>query len=208
MLGESLYISGKYLDFKGKSAEAQSKATSLSSENELLKGQITALFDEAKKDKDRLTVLEKSIDTEKAFLRLKAKQIDEALLKVKKAGIKVVEKFKASNEYLNKLCNYYIEGFELFRKYMGKHHPELDFADLGMEVIENEVLVDRQSVEKVGEGSEIAVVLEKFIHIFIFFWARCFKHVYLLSLEQSFEQLIGLFCSEYMIYFELFMCHV
>ena len=174
MLGESLYISWKYLDFKGKSAEAQSKATSLSSENELLKGQITALFDEAKKDKDRLTVLEKSIDTEKAFLRLKAKQIDEALLKVKKAGIKVVEKFKASNEYLNKLCNYSIEGFELFRKYMGKHHPELDFADLGMEVIENEVLVDRQSVEKVGEGSEIAVVLEKFIHIFIFFLGSLF----------------------------------
>ena len=111
MLGESLYISGKYLDFEGKSAEAQSKATSLSSENELLKGQITALFDEAKKDKDRLTVLEKSIDTEKAFLRLKAKQIDEALLKVKKAGIKVVEKFKASDEYSNKLCGYYVEGF-------------------------------------------------------------------------------------------------
>ena len=132
----------------------------------MLKGQIIALFDEAKKDKDRLTVLEKSIDIEKAFSRLKDKQIYEALLKVEKAGIKVVEKFKASDEYSNKLCDYYIEGFELFRKYLVKHHLELDFADLGMEVIEKEVLADHQSVERVGECSEIAVVLEKFIHFF------------------------------------------
>ena len=132
----------------------------------MLKGQIIALFDEAKKDKDRLTVLEKSIDIEKAFSRLKDKQIYEALLKVEKAGIKVVEKFKASDEYSNKLCDYYIEGFELFRKYLGKHHLELDFADLGMEVIEKEVLADHQSMERVGECSEIAVVLEKFIHFF------------------------------------------
>ena len=132
----------------------------------MLKGQITALFDEAKKDKDRLTVLEKSIDIEKAFSRLKDKQIYEALLKVEKAGIKVVEKFKASDEYSNKLCDYYIEGFELFRKYLVKHHLELDFADLGMEVIEKEVLADHQFVERVGECSEIAVVLEKFIHFF------------------------------------------
>jgi len=47
--------------------------------------------------------LEKSIDTEKAFSKLKDKQIYEALSKVKKVGIEVVEKFKASDEYLDKL---------------------------------------------------------------------------------------------------------
>ncbi|KAL0015183.1 hypothetical protein SO802_002252 [Lithocarpus litseifolius] len=60
--------------------------------------QIIALVDEAKKDKDGLTVLKKSIDTEKAFLRLNDKQIDEALSKVEKAEMKVVEKFNASDE--------------------------------------------------------------------------------------------------------------
>ena len=49
---------------------------------------------------------------------MKDKQIYEALSKVKKVGIEVVEKFKASDEYLDKLCDYYVKGFELFRKYL------------------------------------------------------------------------------------------
>ena len=73
MLGESLYISGKYLDYEEKYETAKSKVESLSLENELLKGQIFALSNEANMDKDRLKTLEKSIDTEKAFSKLKDK---------------------------------------------------------------------------------------------------------------------------------------
>ena len=73
MLGESLYIFGKYLDYEEKYETAKSKVESLSLENELLKGQIFALLDEANMDKDRLKTLEKSIDTEKAFSKLKDK---------------------------------------------------------------------------------------------------------------------------------------
>lgn len=67
VLGESFYISRKYLDYEEKYVTAQSKVESLSLKNEPLKGQVSALSDEAKKDKDRLKTLEKSIDTEKAF---------------------------------------------------------------------------------------------------------------------------------------------
>ena len=154
MLGESMYISGKYLDYDGKLAKAQSKTTSLSAENELLKSQISALADKAKKDKDRWKTLEKSIDTEKAFSKLKEKQIDETLLKVK-ASSEAVEKFKVSDEYSDKLCDYYVEGFELFRKYLARHHPSLDFSKLDMEAVEKEILADRQSVEGVGEGGDV-----------------------------------------------------
>lgn len=56
VLGESLYISGKYLDYEGKLVEAQSKTNSLSTENKSLKDQITALINEAKKDKDRIMI--------------------------------------------------------------------------------------------------------------------------------------------------------
>ncbi|KAL0008460.1 hypothetical protein SO802_009962 [Lithocarpus litseifolius] len=115
VLGDSLYISGKYLDHEEKYVMAKSKVESLSAENESLKSQIFTLADEAKNEKEHLKTLKKSIHTEKAFSKLKDKQIDEALLKVKKAGSEVVEKLKASDEYLDKLCDYYVEGFDLFR---------------------------------------------------------------------------------------------
>ena len=73
VLGESLYISGKYLDYEEKYVVTKSKVESLSVENESLKGQISALADEAKKDKDHLKTLEKSIDTKKVFSKLKDK---------------------------------------------------------------------------------------------------------------------------------------
>ena len=82
-----------------------------------------------------MKTLKKSIDTEKAFSKMKEKQINETLLKVKKAGLEAMEKFKAFDEYSDKLCNYYVEGFELFRKYLAKHHPSLDFSKLDMEAV-------------------------------------------------------------------------
>ena len=105
-------------------------------------------------DKDCLKTLEKSIDTEKAF----SKQIDETLQKIEKASSKAVDKFKASDEYLHKLCDYYVGGFELFRNYMAKHHPSLDFSNLDMEAVEKEILENRQTAEGIGKGGEVASV--------------------------------------------------
>ena len=70
VLGKSLYISGKYLDYKEKYVTAMSKAESLSADNKLLKSQIFALADEYKKDKDHLKTLEKSIDTKKGLFKI------------------------------------------------------------------------------------------------------------------------------------------
>ena len=158
MLGKSLFISGMYLDYEEKFVMAQSKVESFSSENKSLKSQVSVFSDEAKKDKDHLKTLEKSIDIEKAFSKLKDILIDEALLKIDKASSEVVEKFKVSDEYSDKLCDYYVEGFELFRKYLAKHHPDLDFSKLDMEAIEKEILANRQSTEGVGEGGEVVAV--------------------------------------------------
>ena len=51
--------------------------------------------------------------------------------------MEVVEKFKISDEYSEKFCDYYVEGFEIFRKYLAKHHSNLDISKLDMETIEN-----------------------------------------------------------------------
>lgn len=137
-----MYILGKYLDYHKKLVEAQSRNAFLSTENESLSIQIFALADEAKKDKDRLKNLEKNIDTEKVFSKLKDKQIDEALKKVVKAGLEAMEKFKAWDEFSDKLYKYYVDGFKLFRNYLARHHPEMDFSKLNMEEVEKEILVD------------------------------------------------------------------
>ena len=87
--------------------------------------QISTIANKAKKDKDRLKNLEKNIDTKKAFSKLKDKQINKTLMKIKKASFEAMEKFKASNEFSDKLCDYYDE---FFRKYLAKHHLEMDFS--------------------------------------------------------------------------------
>ena len=145
VLVKSLYISGKYLDYDKKLVEAQSGIASLFAENESLTIQIFAFANEAKKDKDHLKILEKNINFEKAFSKLKDKQIDEAFIKVEKASFEAVEKFKASDGFSDKLCEYYVDCFELFRKYLAKHHPELDFSQLDMEEVEKEMLEDHPS---------------------------------------------------------------
>ena len=102
------------------------------------------------------------MNTEKAFSKLKDKLINDAQLKIQKVSPKAVEKFKKSNRYSNKLCDYYVDGFELFHKYMAKHHPDLDFSALDMEPVEKETLADRPShsavVDNVDGGVEGTVV--------------------------------------------------
>ena len=73
-----------------------------------------------------------------------------------------MEKFKNSNEYSDNLCDYYIDGFELFLKYMAKHYPDLDFSTLDMEVVEQEILTNRPltgvATNHVNDGTEGTVV--------------------------------------------------
>ena len=58
-----------------------------------------------------------------------------------------MQDFKDSDEYSNKLCGYYVEGFDLLRKWMAKHHPDLDLSGLVMDDVKNELLADRPSKE-------------------------------------------------------------
>ena len=52
---------------------AQTKVDSLSSENEVLKVKVTSLSNKVEKAQDRLKTLERDVNTEKAFLKLKNK---------------------------------------------------------------------------------------------------------------------------------------
>ena len=47
--------------------------------------------------------------------------------------------FNDSDEYFDKLYGYYMEGFHLLRKWMAKHHPDLDLSSLVMDEVEKEL---------------------------------------------------------------------
>ena len=59
---------------------------------------------------------------------------------MQKAGATAVQEFKDFDAYSDELCEYYVEGFKLFRKWMAKHHPNLDLSGLVMGDVEKELL--------------------------------------------------------------------
>ena len=56
-----------------------------------------------------------------------------------------MQEFKDSDSHSDELCEYYAEGFKLFRKCMAKHQPNLDLSSLIMGEVGKELLVDRPS---------------------------------------------------------------
>lgn len=66
-------------------------------------------------------------------------------LRFRRLGTATIEKFEDSDENYDKLCDYYVEGFNIFGKYFAKHHLELDFAKLDVEEVEKEILADHPS---------------------------------------------------------------
>ena len=80
---------------------------------------------------------------------------------MQKAGATTVQEFRDSDEYSDELCGYYMEGFDLLRKWMAKHHPNLDLFGHIIGDIEKELMSDRPfeaTVENVME--EVTTVVE------------------------------------------------
>nr|POF19875.1 hypothetical protein CFP56_71999 [Quercus suber] len=85
--------------------------------------------------------------------------------KLQKTRATVVQEFKDSDSYSKELCKYYVEGFKLFRKWMAKHHPDLDLFGLVMGDVEKELLSNcpfEATAENVmEEATTIAEVIEE-----------------------------------------------
>lgn len=62
-----------------------------------------------------------------------------------------------------------MDGFEIFCKYMARHHPDLDFSTLDIEAVEKEILVDRPSTiaatSNVNDGWKVPLSLLKLLWI-------------------------------------------
>ena len=140
-LGESLFILGRLLDLEKKVATSKPLVKSLSEKNETLKNKVAILTTKTENDKECVATLEKSLQVEKNFCKLKDKQIGDLELKLQTVGATTVQDFKDSNEYSNELCKYYVEGFDLLVKWMAKHHPGLDLSGLAMDDVEKELIL-------------------------------------------------------------------
>ncbi|KAL0001620.1 hypothetical protein SO802_015401, partial [Lithocarpus litseifolius] len=116
---------------KKKVATFEPVIKSLSVENEMFKNKVVILTVEAKNDKERVAVLEKSLQVEKDFYKLKDKQIGDLELK----------------------------------KWMVKHHLDLDLSGLVMDEIEKKLLADRPfevtAENVIKEATDVAMVMEE-----------------------------------------------
>ena len=121
---------------------------SLSVKNETFMNKVTILTAEAENDKECVVTLEKSLQVEKDFCKLKDKQIGDLKLKLENVKATTIQDFEDSNKYFDEFCKYYVEGFDLLVKWMAKHHLGLDLFGLAMDDIEKELL----SVEAIAEN--------------------------------------------------------
>lgn len=129
------------MDLEKKVATSKPVIKSLSTKNETFKNKVAILTVEAENDKEHVVVLEKSLQVEKDFCKLKDKQISYPELKLQTAGAMAVKDFKDFDEYFDELS--YVEGFDLLRKWMAKHHPDLGLSSLVMDDAGKELLADR-----------------------------------------------------------------
>ena len=72
-MGEYLFVFGKLLDLEKKVATSEPLVKYLSAKNETLKNKVAILTAEAENDKKRMATLEKSLQMEKDFCKLKDK---------------------------------------------------------------------------------------------------------------------------------------
>lgn len=87
--------------------------------------------------------MRKQLKTIQAFLSIEktmSAQKDGQLKQTKKEVEEAVKNFKVSKEYSDRLMVEYVDGFKLLRKYVIKHHPDLNFSSLDIEEVENEML--------------------------------------------------------------------
>ena len=117
-MGESLFVSGKLLDLEKKVATSNPMVKSLSVENETHTNKVAIFTVKAENDKEPMATLDKSLQVEKDFCKLKDKQIGDLELKLQNVRATTVQDFKDSDEYSDELCKYYMEGFDLLVKWM------------------------------------------------------------------------------------------
>ena len=54
--------------------------------------------------------------------------------------------FKKSDEYDDRSCALYVEGFDIVHTYVRKHHPKIDLSTLDIEEVGKEVVANQATM--------------------------------------------------------------
>ena len=147
VLGESLYITSKYLASEAKVESARSHASSLEAENSKLRKELIVAKDDANQAKEKLDELR----VERELTKENDEQIAAAREKAKGLAAKAVEGFQQTDEYNTVLFNWYFKGFELLRRYFIKHPSGVDLEKLDLEEVDKEMAANEAAQSSAAE---------------------------------------------------------
>ena len=108
-------------------------------------------MDQSPKAKEKVKELKAALKIEKKIVIQKDEEVQAALLRTDEEHEKVIAKFLKSDHFSDMQFEQYFKGFELFCRWMIKHHSHVaNFANLDFEAIDTKILADEAN-EKEGE---------------------------------------------------------
>ena len=136
MLGESLYITSKYLTQEAKVASLTSKMEAMEAETSKLKQSLINSMDEANILKEKVKALSDDLRAECQLTLEKDEQLLGVKESLKTIAARSVEAFQTTEEYNSVLFSWYFKGFELLRRYLVKHPSGVDLGKLDLEEVD------------------------------------------------------------------------
>ena len=109
---------------------------------------------------NKIKTLIEELNAEKLLVKQRDEQLAAFSQKMKSAVAKAVHTFQLTEEYNAILFGWYFKGFELLRRYLIKHGPEIDLEDLDFEAVDKEIEANEatqaaQATKSVGEDPSV-----------------------------------------------------
>ena len=109
-------------------------------------------MDEAATFKENVKALNADLRVERQLNLEKDDQLQAVKEKLKTIVARSVEAFHQIEEYATVLFGWYFKGFELLRRYLVKHPTGVDLPNLDLEVVDQEMTMDKAAQSLAFEG--------------------------------------------------------
>ena len=109
---------------------------------------------------NKIKTLTEELNAEKPLVKQRDEQLAAFSQKMKSTVAKAVHTFQLTEEYNAILFGWYFKGFELLRRYLIKHGPEIDLEDLDFEAVDKEIEANEatqatQATKSTGEDPPV-----------------------------------------------------